>query len=76
MSEFFDPNFMHDLVKAIMPYGKYEGRKLYQIPVYYLEWMERQGWPKGRLGQQLATMYEIKTNGLDAILDPFIKGIV
>ena len=65
-----DPEFMIKLVRARMPYGKYKHGFITDLPVHYLEWMERQGWPSGMLGQYLATMYEIKTNGLDGILEP------
>ncbi|MEO0468122.1 MAG: DUF3820 family protein [Bacteroidota bacterium] len=57
-----------DLVRKKMPFGKYAGRLLCDLPVHYLEWFQREGFPKGKLGQQLATLYEIKTNGLEEIL--------
>ena len=53
-----------------MPYGKYKDVLLCNIPVHYLEWIQRQGFPKGKLGVQLATMYEIKLNGLEHLLTP------
>jgi len=53
-----------------MPFGQYEGRYVTDLPVHYLEWFERKGFPKGQLGQYLATMYEIKTNGLDDLIRP------
>jgi len=56
-----------------MPYGRYEGQYITHLPVTYLEWFAGQGFPKGTLGQYLATMYEIKTNGLDEILKPVIR---
>lgn len=63
-----DPNILKDLVRQEMPYGKYKGRKLCDLPTYYLEWFASKGFPKGRLGMQLATVFEIKTNGLEEIL--------
>ncbi len=63
-----DPEIMIDLVRVKMPFGKYAGRLLCDLPVNYLEWFHQQGLPKGRLGMQLATLYEIKTNGLESIL--------
>lgn len=66
----YDRSFLIDLVRARMPFGKYKGRFITDLPVHYLEWFERKGWPAGLLGQYLATMYEIKTNGLDRILQP------
>jgi len=56
-----------------MPYGKYEGRYITDLPVHYLEWFERTGFPEGRLGEYIATMYEIKINGLMEIVYPLIK---
>lgn len=56
-----------------MPFGRYKGRYITQLPVNYLEWFSRKGFPKGTLGQYLSTMFEIKTNGLDDILTPIIK---
>ncbi len=53
-----------------MPFGKYQGTVLADLPVSYLEWFQRQGMPKGKLGMQLATVYEIKLNGLTDLLIP------
>lgn len=53
-----------------MPFGKYEGHYVTELPVYYLEWFNREGYPSGQLGQYISTMFEIKTNGLDDILIP------
>jgi len=58
------------LVKMKMPFGKYKGTILCNLPVSYLEWFQRKGFPKGKLGVLLATMYEIKLNGLDNLLYP------
>ena len=66
-----------DLIAAInqvMPFGKYAGRKLLQLPEPYLVWFHTQGFPEGKLGQQLALMYEIKLNGLEGMLKPLMKG--
>lgn len=70
-----DPTLISDLVKVKMPFGKYEGRLLYQLPVSYLEWFNRKGFPAGRLGLQLRTLYEIKLNGLDYIFINLLKTI-
>ena len=69
----YDRTFLIKLVQAKMPFGQYEGRYLTALPVHYLEWFARQGFPSGTLGQQLATMHEIKINGLDDILKPIIR---
>ncbi len=51
-----------------MPFGRYKGRKLLDLPEPYLVWFHGQGFPKGKLGSQLALMYEIKSNGLEGML--------
>jgi uncharacterized protein len=58
------------LVEMQMPFGKYKGRTLCDLPVAYLEWFQRNGFPKGNLGMLLQSMYEIKLNGLEYLLDP------
>ncbi len=53
-----------------MPYGKYKNTVLKKLPVSYLEWMAReQAFPKGKLGMQLHTLYEIKLNGLEKLFN-------
>ena len=61
------------LVNMKMPFGKYKGTVLCNLPVSYLEWFQRKGFPKGKLGVLLATMYEIKINGLEQLLTPLKK---
>jgi uncharacterized protein len=68
-----NPDLLMSLVKTKMPYGKYKDTLLCNIPVFYLEWFKRQGFPKGKLGQQLETLYEIKLNGLESLLEPLKK---
>ena len=53
-----------------MPYGKYAGHMIADIPEHYLMWMGREGFPKGKLGQLLGLMYEIRLNGLEPLLKP------
>ncbi|QDF68471.1 DUF3820 family protein [Shewanella sp. SNU WT4] len=55
-----------------MPFGKYKGLKLLRLPEPYLVWFHRQGFPPGKLGEQLALMYEIKLNGLEAQFQGFL----
>ena len=62
-----------DLVTKEMPFGKYKGRKIYQLPEPYLLWFARQGFPEGKLGMWLQTMYEIKLNGLEYLLKPIVR---
>jgi uncharacterized protein len=56
------------LANARMPYGKHTGKFLIELPEFYLIWYKNKGFPKGKLGEQLAQILEIKTNGLDAII--------
>lgn len=59
-----------ELVKMKMPFGKYKDTVLCNIPVSYLEWFKKKGFPKGKLGVLLETLYEIKINGLEGLLQP------
>lgn len=64
------------LVEAInqkMPFGKYAGRRLLELPEPYLVWFHGKGFPAGKLGEQLALMYEVKLNGLEPMLKPLLK---
>lgn len=63
-----NPEILKELITTEMPFGKYKGHKLCDLPSHYVEWFATQGFPKGKLGMQLATLFEIKTNGLDEIL--------
>ena len=58
------------LLAREMPYGKYKGRKLADLPGHYLGWFAREGFPRGELGQLLALMYELDHNDLRGLLDP------
>ena len=66
---FPDPEILRSLVVHKMPFGKYKDRLLCDLPVHYLEWFKREGFPKGKLGMQLSTVYEIKINGLGEIIE-------
>jgi len=68
-----DSELLKALVSMPMPFGKYKGTLLCNLPVSYLEWFQREGFPKGKLGMLLATIYEIKINGLEQLLDPLKK---
>jgi len=61
---------LEHLVSFEMPYGKYKGRVLADLPGHYLNWFARNGFPKGELGRLLALMQEIDHNGLKSLLDP------
>jgi hypothetical protein len=68
-----DNQAMLDAINQTMPFGKYAGRKLLFLPEPYLVWFSQQGFPQGKLGQQLALIHEIKVNGLESMLAPLIK---
>jgi uncharacterized protein (DUF3820 family) len=61
---------LQKLVTVVMPYGKYQGRVLADLPGHYLNWFAREGFPKGELGRLLQLMQEIDHNGLSALLIP------
>ena len=64
---------LREIITTPMPYGKYKGTMIADLPLYYLEWFASQGFPKGKLGMLLATTFEIKTNGLQEIIDTLKK---
>jgi uncharacterized protein (DUF3820 family) len=70
-----DSKILIEIVQTKMPFGKYKGNLISDLPVYYLEWMHNKGFPPGKLGMMLATVFEIKTNGLSAILTMVKKGL-
>lgn len=61
------------LLIRVMPYGKYKGRLIADLPGHYLNWFARTGFPKGEIGRLLALMQELDHNGLSALLDPLRK---
>ncbi len=65
-----NPEKLKLLVTQEMPFGKYKGRLIADLPGHYLNWFAREGFPKGELGGLLALMQEIDHNGLSEILDP------
>ena len=69
-----DRDVLHLLVTRQMPYGKYKGRILADLPGNYLAWFAREGFPPGELGRLLALMLEIDHNGLKHLLEPLRKG--
>lgn len=64
------PADLHTLVTLAMPFGKYKGRLLADLPGHYLNWFARSGFPPGEIGRLLALMQEIDHNGLKPLLDP------
>jgi uncharacterized protein (DUF3820 family) len=63
-----DPQILIDIVNTRMPFGKYKDTLICDMPISYLEWMHKKGFPPGKLGMMLSTVFEIKTNGVDQIL--------
>lgn len=70
-----DPEILIKLVTMPMPFGKYKGRKLCDLPEHYLVWFHSKGFPEGKLGMLLNTLYEIKLNGLEYLLIPIKKSV-
>lgn len=66
----FEQNDLIKLTKVTMPFGKYQGRLLIDLPESYVLWFYDQGFPKGELGTFLGLLYEIKLNGLDDLINP------
>lgn len=65
-----NPEQLKDLVTMRMPFGKYKGWIMCDLPEPYLVWFHAEGFPAGKLGEMLGTMYEIKLNGLEYLLKP------
>jgi len=64
------PEDLQRLVTLEMPFGKYKGRVIADLPGNYLTWFAREGFPKGEIGRLLALMHEIDHNGLKGLLNP------
>ena len=73
MENSVNSNLLLELVSFRMPFGKYKDYLICDLPEYYLSWYHTKGFPKGKLGDLLATMYEIKLNGLEYLLKPLKK---
>lgn len=67
------PEDLELLVTRTMPYGKYKGRLIADLPGHYLAWFAREGFPQGELGRLLALMYELDHNALGGLLEPLRK---
>lgn len=62
-----------DLANMRMPFGKYQGYYLIDLPEHYVVWYRNKGFPAGKLGEQLQLIYEIKVNGLENLIRPLIR---
>jgi uncharacterized protein (DUF3820 family) len=71
----WDTSQLLELATARMPFGRYKGRRLIDLPEPYVVWFHRQGLPAGRLGELLASVYEIKVNGLEYLFAPLRDGV-
>lgn len=65
-----DLSVLVDVARTRMPFGRYAGTRLIDLPEPYVVWFRNRGYPRGRLGALLATLYEIKANGLEPLLAP------
>ena len=72
MAETPEPDFdtLVEIAQGRMPFGRYAGTRLIDLPEPYVVWFRERGYPRGRLGELLATLYEIKANGLERLLAP------
>ncbi len=66
----FNHEELLELARMEMPFGKYAGRLLIDLPEPYVVWFGQQGFPGGKLGKMLAIVYEIKVNGLEYLFEP------
>ncbi len=66
----FDHNALLELAETRMPFGKYAGTRLIDLPEPYVVWFAQQGLPEGKLGRMLGVVYEIKVNGLEYLFVP------
>lgn len=69
-------NILIELVRTPMPFGKYKGYMICELPEPYLVWYYNKGFPKGKLGILLHTMYEIRLNGLEGLLRPLKDNVL
>ena len=70
-----DTDALVRLVRARMPFGKFRGMRLVELPEAYVVWFAQRGFPKGSLGDMLRSVYELKANGLEPMLRELAKRI-
>lgn len=71
--EMLNKDHLIKLANTRMPFGKYKGRYLVELPEPYLVWFRQKGFPEGKIGDMLQEMYEIKVNGLENLIRPLIQ---
>ena len=69
----FDPAYLVKLANATMPFGRYAGRLLIDLPEPYVVWFSRAGFPPGEIGNLLGSLFVIKENGLEGLLRPLVR---
>jgi len=70
-----DAEVLLELCRARMPFGKYQGMRLVQLPEAYLAWFKRQGFPKGKLGLQMESALVVRSSGLEPLLAPILAAL-
>jgi uncharacterized protein (DUF3820 family) len=60
-----------EIARTTMPFGRFSGRRLHELPAEYLQWFVTRGWPKGRLGVLMQMVYQMKADGSEVAFDPF-----
>jgi len=69
----FENKHLIKVANTKMPFGKYQGRRLIDVPEEYLLWLRKQGFPSGELGLLLGLTLEIKIESLDELITPLKK---
>lgn len=64
-----DPDLIFKLANFCMPFGKHSKMRLIDLPVKYLDWFSRKGFPQGELGQLMRIVHEVKTGGMEYLFD-------
>ena len=62
---------LEEIARTVMPFGRCAGQRLIDLPAEYLQWFVAKGWPKGRLGQLMQMVYQMKADGSEVAFDPF-----
>ncbi len=65
-----DPEILTTLARMTMPFGKYKGTILVDLPEEYVVWFKQKGFPEGKIGELLSLLYEIKRYGMEELLTP------